>query len=169
MDACLRPTPVEASETDAVPFWAAGVVRTQKAPPNSGREWTSDTCFEHLVVEACRDDLGIHWLQAPGLYIVQVDSCGDVESAIELRRRVNDATAMFVLAGNDSVELGVDVQGRLALFGISVSHHHHGPSSRDNAALEMLELCAAQDEGIENLRCFWGDIAQALGKPSHPG
>lgn len=164
MDLLPHTARVEESEPEAVPPWASGVVRTLKAPPNSGAEWTSVAFIENLIAERSSDELGLRWLQAPGIYVVQIDSLSDVDSSVRLHQLVNDPIAMFVLVVREPLELGLDLLDRLAQAGISVSHHH-GPSSKDSAALEMKELVEAGAEGIDNLRRFAEDMARYLAEP----
>jgi len=108
------------------------------------------------------DELGLSWLHAPGIYVVQIDSLDDVGNAVKLRQLVNDPIAMFVAVVREPIELAL--LNRLAQSDISVSHHH-GPSSRDNAAREMKELLEAGIEGIDNLRRCSEDIARDSADP----
>lgn len=164
MDPLPHTARVEESEPDALPPWASGVVRTLKAPPSSGLEWASAACIDELVAEMSSDEIGLSWLRAPGIYVVQIDSLDDVGNAVKLRQLVNDPIAMFVAVVREPIELELALLNRLAQSDISVSHHH-GPSSRDNAAREMKELLEAGVEGIDNLRRFSEDIARDSADP----
>lgn len=168
----MNPDPLttrsEESEPDALPPWAAGVVRTLKAPPNSGAEWTSVACVEDLIAENASHVLGLRWLQAPGVYVVQINSMEDIESAFQLRQLVNAPTAMFVLAMQDPLELELAVLTRLSESGISVSHHRSS-SARDSACREMREIFDAGVAGIDNFRRFAEDIsARTQASPAEP-